>query len=171
MVSAGTVAERSYLRFGAWIAVATFVIDQLNKIYLVEIYDLPSKGQVTVAPFLDLIMVWNRGVSYGLFASDSPAQQWALAGFATLVSLGLIYWLTKIATRPGAIGLGLLIGGALGNALDRVRYGAVADFYALHAFGYSWYVFNIADAAIVAGVAFLLYDTLFDGPKKTLSGL
>jgi signal peptidase II len=121
---------------------------------------------VRVAPFLDLVMVWNPGISYGLFPQGDAAGRLVLIGFAAAAVAGLAVWLARVHGAVGAAGIGLVIGGAVGNAVDRALYGAVADFFAFHAFGYHWYVFNIADAAIVVGVAGLLYESVFGSHKK-----
>jgi len=130
---------------------------------MLSIYRIEEKGRVPVLPFLDLVYVKNLGVSYGLGAGF--VGQGALAAFAIIVSLGLAVWLARgEMCRLTAVSIGLLIGGAIGNAIDRLHLGGVADFFLLHAYGWSWYVFNIADAAIVLGVAGLLYDSL--GPSR-----
>jgi signal peptidase II len=146
-------------RLGLWIAVATLVIDQSHKWWMMVVYRIQDKGRVTVTPFLDLVFVKNLGISYGIGAGT--LGQGGLAVFALLAALALAVWLARGATnRLMAMSLGLVIGGAIGNAIDRLHLGGVADFFLLHAFGYSWYVFNIADVAIVAGVVGLLYDSL-----------
>jgi signal peptidase II len=148
------------------VAGATFVIDQAHKWWMLLVYRIVEKGRVTVTPFLDLVFVKNTGISYSLF--DGHAYEWqiALSLFALTASLALWVWLAKAGTgRLMAWGLGLIIGGALANGLDRVLIGGVADFFSLHAFGFYWYVFNIADVAIVAGVAALLYDS-FTGSRN-----
>ena len=89
-----------------------------------------------------------------------------MRGSSNTATRALTVWLARLTSPLAAGSIGLIIGGALGNVIDRVAYGAVADFFSLHAFGYQWYVFNVADAAIVAGVAGLLYDSLFGGHKK-----
>jgi signal peptidase II len=146
-------------RLGLWIIVATFVIDQAHKWWMLNVYEIPRGQRVFVTPFLDLVYVINKGVSYGLLDSSGP---WLLTGFALLVSAVLWVWLSQPSTgRVMAASLGLIIGGALANALDRLHLGGVADFFSLHAFGFYWYVFNIADVAIVAGVIGLLYDSVW----------
>lgn len=143
------------------VALATFVLDQANKWWMLLVYNIEEKGRVYVLPFLDFVFVKNTGISYSMFDMDSYSWQIALAVFAILASTALWTWLARAGTsRLMAWSLGLIIGGALGNALDRVLIGGVADFYSLHAFGFYWYVFNIADVAIVAGVVGLLYDSL-----------
>jgi signal peptidase II len=133
---------------------------------MLYVYDIGSRGIVTITPFFDLVLVWNPGISYGLLPQDSAIGRLGLILFALVASLALAIWLARVTSRLAAISIGLIIGGALGNALDRILYGAVADFFSFHAFGLEWYIFNIADTAIVAGVAGLLYDSLFGGHKK-----
>lgn len=142
---------------GGWVALLTFAFDQAHKWWMILVWGLKQGVRVEVTPFLDIVYVINTGVSFGLLAHGG---QWALAAFAVVTSLALWVWLARAGTnRVMAVSLGLIIGGALGNALDRLTLGGVADFFSLHAWGYYWYVFNIADVAIVAGVAGLLYDS------------
>ena len=146
---------------GIGIAVLTMAIDQAHKWWMLVVYRIEEKGRVAVTPFLDLVYVKNLGVSYGLFTQDSREGQWALAGFAVIAVLAMAAWLARgVGDKLTAASLGLIMGGAAGNAIDRLALGGVADFFSLHAFGFYWYVFNIADAAIVAGVCGLLYDSL-----------
>ncbi len=151
---------------GAALAVATVALDQLHKAWMISIFDGAARPKITVTPFFDLVLVWNRGISYGLFKQDSDAGRWALIGFAAAAALALIYWLANIQTRLAAASVGLIIGGALGNAIDRLHYGAVADFFSFHVSGLNWYVFNLADVAIVCGVAGLLYNSLKSSHKS-----
>lgn len=142
------------------IAAVTFLLDQASKAWLLLAFQLPDKGRVAVLPFLDLVFVKNTGISYSLLDGNAYSWQIVLALFAVVASLGLWVWLARAGTgRTMAWALGLIIGGALGNAVDRVLIGGVADFFSLHAFGFYWYIFNIADVAIVAGVAALLYES------------
>ncbi len=165
-------ASRSARRAGLGLAVSalTFGIDQTCKWWLLGPLDIAARQPVRVGPFLDIVMVWNRGISYGLFASHAEAVRWALAGLALAVSLGLAVWLTRARSVFTAAAIGLVIGGALGNMADRVVHGAVADFFLMHALGWNWYVFNLADCAIVAGVALLLYDSFGDGRQESSAG-
>jgi signal peptidase II len=151
---------------GLKVAAITLLLDQAHKAWMLYVYDIGAKGTVTLAPFFDLVLVWNRGVSYGLFPQESTAGRWALVLFAVAASLALVCWLAHATSALAAASIGLIIGGALGNAIDRLVYGAVADFFSFHALGFQWYVFNIADTAIVAGVIGLLYESLFRGHKK-----
>jgi signal peptidase II len=148
-------------RLALIVAVATFVIDQANKWWLLAVYQIEDRGRVPVTPFLDLVFVKNTGISYSMFDQSSYSWQLGLAAFAVAASAALWIWLARSGTgKLMAWGLGLIIGGALANALDRVLLGGVADFFSLHAYGFYWYVFNIADCAIVAGVGALLYESL-----------
>lgn len=145
-------------RLGLSLAAVTAIADQLDKFWMLKVRALKEGVRVTVLPFLDYVFVINKGVSYGLGAG--VIGQRMLSAFAVAASLALAVWLARgEMNRVMAASVGLIIGGALGNAVDRLHLGGVADFYSLHAFGYYWYVFNIADVAIVAGVAGLLYDS------------
>ena len=149
-------------RLGLSIALVSAVLDQAHKWWMLLGYRIQDKGRVRVAPFLDLVYVKNTGISYSMFDSSSMTWQYGLAAFALLASVALSAWLAQSVTgRVMAASLGLIIGGAIGNAVDRVLLGGVADFFSLHAFGFYWYVFNIADVAIVAGVAGLLYESFW----------
>ena len=147
-------------RLGYLAAIVTFVADQVSKLGLLFVYDLPMREPVALGPFVNLIVVWNRGISYGLLQQGTDIGRWALVVLSVVATIGLLLWVTRAERRFLALSLGLLAGGAAGNAVDRAAYGAVFDFVQLHAAGYSWYVFNIADVAIVAGVVGLLYDSL-----------
>jgi signal peptidase II len=145
------------------VASAVAVLDQATKLWLLFAFDLGSRGVVAVTPFLDLVLTWNTGISYGLFRQDAPLGQWVLLALTGLAVVLLLIWLSRASSRLTAVALGLIIGGAIGNAIDRMAYGAVADFVLFHittsSFSFKWYVFNVADAAIVAGVIGLLYET------------
>ena len=151
-------------RLGLITAAVTALLDQALTLWLLFAFDLQSRGVVRLTPFLDLVLVWNRGISYGLFQQDGPLGQWMLLALTTLAVMLLWIWLARSTSRLMVVSLALIIGGAVGNAIDRLAYGAVADFVLLHlttaSFSFKWYVFNLADAAIVAGVAGLLYDSL-----------
>jgi signal peptidase II len=133
--------------------------------------DIARTQPIRVTPFFELILVWNRGISYGLFQQHSELGRWLLIVFSLIAAVGLSIWAWRSGERLLALALGLIAGGALGNVVDRLLYGAVLDFAHLFWGGFSWYVFNIADAAIVAGVALLLYDSVRsrggDAPKPS----
>ena len=144
-------------------ALLALVLDQGSKLLMLYVFHFVDKGpgdQVPVLPFFNLVMVWNPGVSYGLFPASGPLGTALLAVFSVVAVAALGWWLWHSTRRPLAIGLGLVIGGALGNLIDRLVHGKVADFFHFYAHGYDWYVFNVADCAITVGVAALLYDAL-----------
>ena len=145
---------------GVTVAAIGLALDQAVKTWLLFGYQLADRGRVAVTPFFDLVLVWNRGVSYGLFPAESQTQVWFLLAVKTAITIALIVWLLRATDRLTAFALGLLIGGAIGNSIDRLLYGAVVDFVSLHWNGFYWYVFNLADVWIVAGVAVLLYESL-----------
>ena len=147
-------------RLGALLALVTLALDQASKLYLLFGYELPLKEPLVLAPFLELIVVWNRGISYGLFQQDSEVGRWVLLVVMIAAAVGLSVWMARASSRLLAASLGLIVGGALGNAIDRIAYGAVFDFVHFHVGSFSWYVFNVADAAIVAGVVGLVYDSV-----------
>jgi len=151
---------------GLSVAAVALIADQASKAWMLYVYDIGAKGVVTVTPFFDLVLVWNRGISYGLLPQDSDLGRWALILFAFSAAFALVIWLARVTSPLAAAAMGLVIGGAVGNAIDRILYGAVADFFSFHAYGYQWYIFNIADVAIVAGVIGLLYESVFGGHKK-----
>lgn len=149
-------------------AIAAFwiVADQISKFWILNVYQLPQKSHVEVLPFFDLSMVWNRGVSFGLFQSPSGQEtiRWLLAAFAAIVAVVLVVWVWRARRLWSAIAVGLIIGGALGNLIDRVRFGAVADFLDFSALHFPW-VFNVADSGITVGVILLLVETFFTADK------
>jgi signal peptidase II len=160
-----TVLWGPLTRLGLAAAFASAALDQASKLWLLFVFDLKARGIVTLAPFLDLVLTWNTGISYGLFPQEGPLGQWVLLALKAIAVALLWFWLARASSRMTAVALGLIIGGAIGNAIDRLAYGAVADFVLFHittaTFSFKWYVFNLADAAIVAGVAGLLCETLF----------
>ncbi|MGU3536534.1 signal peptidase II [Methylobacterium sp. A54F] len=147
-------------RLGLAGLLATLVLDQASKLWLYFGTDLVLTQPWRIGPFLDIVVVWNRGVSYGLFQQEGGLGRWLLVALSLAASLGLWLWMRRARTRLLGLALGLIVGGALGNAVDRAAYGAVFDFVHLHAGTWSWYVFNVADAAIVAGVVGLILDSI-----------
>jgi signal peptidase II len=157
------------LRSGLIAAVAVLVLDQATKLWLLFVFDIAAhSGAVRVTPFFDLVLAWNTGISYGWFQTESAAGQAFLLAIKAIAVIVLGVWMARSQTRLATIALGLIIGGALGNAIDSLAYGAVVDFAHFHLQlgekDLSWYVFNLADTAIVAGVAALLYDSFFGEP-------
>jgi signal peptidase II len=158
-------------RFGILVAVVVAAADQASKLWLLFGFDLANRQPVHLGPFIDLVLVWNTGISYGLFPQVGPLGQWALVALKIIAVLLLWVWLARSGARITALALGLIIGGAVGNAVDRVLHGAVVDFVLFHlttaTWTFRWYVFNLADCAIVAGVIGLLYESALGGaPQK-----
>lgn len=147
------------------LAAAVIVLDQLSKWWILEIVRLPERLQLPVLPVFSLTMVWNRGVSFGLFRADQDLGRWLLAGFSLAVAIALAVWARRVERRLTALALGLVIGGAIGNLIDRVRFGAVVDFLDFSGLYFPW-VFNVADSAISVGVALLLLDSLLTPDKS-----
>jgi signal peptidase II len=164
----GGIVMTPRLRSGLIAAVAVLLLDQATKLWLLFVFDLARRDAVRVTPFFDLALAWNTGISYGWFQTTSAAGQAVLLGIKAIAVIVLAVWMARSQTRLAAIALGLIIGGALGNAIDSLAYGAVVDFAHFHVQlgekDFSWYVFNLADTAIVAGVAALLYDSFFGEP-------
>jgi signal peptidase II len=173
--AAGERAHRSYVwgplsALGVGVALFTGVIDQASKLWLLDVFDLESRGRVALGPFIDLVVTWNAGISYGLFQQEGPVGAFLLLAFKALAVALLWIWLARASSRLTAVALGLIIGGAVGNAIDRLHWPGVMDFVLFHvdtaSFHFRWYVFNLADAAIVAGVAALLYESVWAGPPQ-----
>lgn len=169
-------ARRAYVwgplsALGLSVAVVAGLIDQASKFWLLYAFDLAGRGRVALTSFLDLVVTWNTGISYGLLQHQGLTAAWALLAFKAVAVLFLWIWLARASSRLTAAALGLIIGGALGNAIDRLHWPGVMDFVLFHVetagFSFRWYVFNLADLAIVVGVVALLYDSLQVGvPQK-----
>jgi len=149
-------------KFGLGIAAIACLLDQASKLYLLFVHDLAA-NPMRLGPFFDFVLTRNTGISYGLFQTQGPLGQCILLGLKALAVALLWVWLARAQNRLAALSLGLIIGGAVGNAIDRLAYGWVADFVFFHIstanWRFNWYVFNLADVAIVAGVAGLLYES------------
>jgi signal peptidase II len=157
-------------RFGLAVAAVACLLDQASKLYLLFVFDL-ADHPLRLGPYFDFVLTRNTGISYGLFQTQGAVGQWLLLGFKALAVLLLWLWLARSKDRLTALSLGLIVGGAVGNAIDRLAYGWVADFVFFHVstatWQFRWYVFNLADVAIVAGVIGLLYESLAgSAPKK-----
>ena len=152
---------------GFLLAAATLGVDQANKLWLMNVYDIAARQPVHLGPVIDLVFARNPGISYSLLSATSPAARWALVAFTIIATLLIAVWLWRTAAWRVAFAIGLILGGALGNAIDRISYGWVADFYYFHVGTFHWYVFNIADVAIVIGVALLLLDSFVSPTVKT----
>ncbi len=154
-------------------AVVVLLADQASKYWVLEVLRLPDLGQVRLLPVLNLTMVWNRGVTFGLLNGNGfgDSAHWALAAVALVVVLALGWWLRRAESPLVAAALGAIGGGAVGNVIDRLRFGAVVDFLHAHLGEWSWYVFNVADAAIVCGVGALVLDGLRPRSRLQTPGL
>ncbi|MCP5366995.1 MAG: signal peptidase II [Hyphomicrobiales bacterium] len=154
---------------GLAIAAVVAALDQATKWWiLTRVMDPPRTIEVT--PFFNLVMAWNRGVSFGLFDGDSPYNAWVLTALAVAIVIALLAWLARAQGPAILAGIGLVVGGAVGNVIDRLRFGAVADFLDFHAAGLHWPAFNLADSAITLGAVLLVLDSLFGGPESPKKG-
>lgn len=158
-----------HARLGLVVAAAVLAADLATKRAVLDGLDI-AVAPVRVAPFLDLTLVWNRGISYGLLEQDTPAGRWLLVAVTAAATVALLFWLLRTKSLLTAASLGLVVGGAIGNGIDRVVYGAVVDFVHFHVGSFSWYVFNLADAAIVAGAAGLVFEAVRGGPIDAAKG-
>ncbi|MDR3497585.1 MAG: signal peptidase II [Ancalomicrobiaceae bacterium] len=157
----------SRARLGFAVAGLGLVLDQATKHWVLDVADLGRTGPLAIAPFADLRLVWNAGISYGLLQQNSDYGRWLLVGLSLAAAVGLAWWLTRATGIIVALSVALILSGAIGNAIDRAIYGAVIDFVYIYTVdrAHSWYVFNLADAWIVAGVVGLLYDSIFVGRR------
>ena len=164
----GDYALSLHLRLGVIAAIAVLVLDQASKFWLVRIFDIAHRGTVKLTPFFDLVLAWNQGISFGWFQNDGATAQIVLTAVKAVAVMVLAVWMARSRNVLATVALGLIIGGAIGNAIDRLAYGAVVDFALFHVrigeSTFNWYVFNLADVAIVAGVAALLYDSFWGIP-------
>lgn len=157
-----------YARSGLILALIVTAADAATKPLMMGLLEAQG-GVIDVLPFLKLVEVWNRGMSFGLF-SDADAK-WVLIAVALLISAGVVWWLRAANGWRQGLALGLVLGGAIGNVIDRLRFGAVYDFVYFHLGDWYWPAFNLADSAITVGVVLLVWDSLFEqgeSPKKSL---
>ena len=151
------------------VAIVVILVDQLSKAWILGPFDLLDRGVVGLLPFLQLQLVRNQGVSFGLLTSHGEFGRWALVVFETGVALVLAAWARRNERPVLAVALGFVMGGAIGNVIDRARFGAVTDFIDVTALHFPW-VFNLADSAINIGVALLLWDALTTSKPAATSG-
>lgn len=142
------------------LAALALVLDQASKTWILESVMQPPQV-IEVTPFFNLVLAWNRGVSFGMFNNQSDYGPYLLTGLAVVIIIALAVWLWRATTRLSVLALGMIIGGAIGNVIDRIQYGAVVDFLDVHAFGYHWPAFNVADSAVCVGAAILILESLF----------
>jgi signal peptidase II len=148
------------LRTGLFLAILVLFLDQVTKLAILEWVQPPAAG-ISLTGFLAIVLVWNRGMSFGMLNTGDPLVPWILGTLAIVVAVGLVWWLARARRWWVIAGLGLVLGGAIGNLADRLIYGAVVDFVLLHYAGWHWPAFNLADSAITLGVLALLWDSLF----------
>lgn len=158
------------MRRGVVIAALVLILDQISKWYVVEVVMRPdavadtpyfAPHAIPITPFFNVVMAWNRGVSFGIFNNDGPHNAWLLTSLSLIIVVALLVWMARTREPVLRFAIGLIVGGALGNAIDRIRFGAVADFLDLHVAGYHWPAFNVADIGISLGAVLLVADALF----------
>lgn len=154
------------LRLGLVIAVMIVALDQATKLYFFDLLSGADRRMIEVLSFFNLVTVWNYGISFGMFNTGSAGNALILVALALAIVVALVIWLKTATHALIGVALGLVIGGALGNIIDRLRFGAVFDFLDFHAFGWHWPAFNVADSAITVGVVLLCIDALF-GAKQS----
>jgi signal peptidase II len=143
---------------GLAVAVTACVLDQASKLWLLYDFDLAGRGRVALAPVVELVLVRNYGISYGWFQGLGVSARWALLAVTGIAVIFLLTWLARAGSKLSGLALGLIIGGAIGNVIDRLRFGAVIDFLDFHLASWHWPAFNLADSAICLGVAAMLFD-------------
>jgi signal peptidase II len=151
-------------RLGITLILGILALDQLSKYWILNIVRLPEIGQIDVSAFFDLTMVWNYGVSFGALRADASWERWALVALSLTIATVFSVWLMRATRNVTILALALVIGGAIGNVIDRIRFGAVADFLDFSAMYFPW-VFNVADSAITIGALLLAYD-MFKNPDE-----
>ncbi len=156
---------RQNLIKGLGLAAVIMVLDQISKWWITTAVMQPPET-ITVLPFFNIVLAYNRGVSFGMFAAGSEAGKWMLVGVAGIITLFLLHWLYRATSTFNILALGLIIGGAVGNVIDRINVGAVVDFLDFHAYGYHWPAFNVADISIFVGAALLITESLFTRDEK-----
>ena len=165
------VVPRRVVRAALVLAVLVLVVDQATKALIVNVVMDPPRI-IEVTSFFNLVLTYNRGVTFGLLDTGSPWQPWVFSLLALAVVVGLLVWLPRVASRVHAFAIGLIVGGAVGNVIDRLTTVGVIDFLDFHLAGFHWYAFNVADSAIVVGVALFVWEGLFStsGERRTNSG-
>ena len=155
----------SYVRPALLLSSVVFVADQVTKELVLAVqHSLP----LPILPFFTLVLVWNPGVSFGMFGGNRALEPWVLVALTVAISAGLLLWLSRERDRAIALAIGLVLGGAIGNVIDRLRHGAVVDFLDFHVGGYHWPSFNVADSSIVIGALLLVVESLM-AKKETVS--
>jgi signal peptidase II len=151
------------MKLGLLVAAVALVLDQLTKQYFYTLLVAEGRRAIEVLPFFNLVTVWNYGISFGMFNSGSAEASIIFVALALAIVVALVFWLRSVTSPLVALALGLVIGGAIGNVIDRLRFGAVFDFLDFHVGGWHWPAFNLADSGITVGVVLLCIDALFLG--------
>ena len=154
--------KRRAFVFGLIVIAVVFALDQWTKQLAIDGLSNPFRV-IEVTPFMNFVLAWNPGVSFGLFQGQAP---WVMIAATSAITIGFCIWMWRTRDRMLRLALALVVGGAIGNLVDRLRHGAVTDFIDLHVAGYHWPIFNIADSSITIGAALLLIDSLFGGKKS-----
>ena len=155
--------------FGLGIAASVIVVDQISKFAVMSVL-APYQG-LPVTPFLNLVLVLNTGITFGFFASDDSFTRWTLIVLALIISLILLRWLASAEGRYVGVALGMIIGGALGNVIDRLVHKGVVDFLDFHLYDWHWPAFNVADSAITIGVALFVLSSLLERRGRDKRGI
>jgi signal peptidase II len=153
--------SNSIKQLGVTLILGVVALDQLSKYWVVNVLRLPEVGKIELSSVFDLTMVWNYGVSFGAFKADASWERWALVGLSCIIAGIFSVWMMRTTSRNSVLAIALVIGGAIGNVIDRVRFGAVADFMDFSALHFPW-VFNIADSAITLGAILLALDMILN---------
>lgn len=156
----GSMTSLPKRRIGAAVGAAVLIADQLSKMWILESVMQPPRV-IEMTPFFNIVLAWNRGVSFGMFNNASEYGPHLLTALAAVIVVALSVWMWRATSRLSVVALGMIIGGAIGNVIDRLQYGAVVDFLDFHVMGYHWPAFNIADSAICVGAAMLVLESLF----------
>lgn len=168
-VAQGTAhSARKMLGWG--LAAAILVSDQISKWLILGLFSDATRPYFEITPFFNIVLAWNRGISFGMFGDAGEHGDTVLIVMTLAIATGLAVWLMRAETRLSALALGAIIGGAVGNVIDRFRFGAVTDFLDLHVLGYHWPAFNVADSAIVIGAVMLMWESLFLSGESPTNG-
>lgn len=154
------------MKAGGIFALIVFLADRFSKWWFIDVFELPFKGTVEILPIFNVVMVWNRGVSFSMLTAGDDFGRWALVALNLAIVSVLIYWLKSAKTIVLSGAIGVIIGGAFGNIYDRVKFGAVADFFQFHWDDWYFAVFNIADSFIFVGAVLLLFNSTFGSEAK-----
>jgi len=152
--------DNKIMEKGVLTAIIAMLIDQLHKFYMIEILGMETIKKIEVTNFFNLVMVWNRGISFGMFQGYEYSNYFFM-GFSSIIILLIFYMMSKSQNLYEALGFGMVIGGALGNVIDRITYSAVADFFDVHYKDYHWPAFNVADSCVFVGATLLIISNLF----------